>query len=693
MSHTIFNIYKQSTCSRRIVQLRYCSILLLFLLSIQVSFAQIIRISGKVTAQGEGQPLIGVNITDSKTGRLLATTDVDGRYAINAHSNATLKYSMIGAETVSVKVNGRKVIDVELAAKDVFLEEATVVAKRITDKVTPEPTEIEVKGNYFYVRTRVRVPKEMFSHNTRLVLQPLLNDVTKKELKAMRPLVYDALEYNRTQDRMYDFDMDSQDPLAKYVTIKTDSMREAGRENDIIGYIDSIYVEDVNHEYSCDVYMSIENYRKILYRDTTIIARGTVNPLRFLEYDFAGKEITDETLFPQEELQMRDTKGEMKLKFERAKSDLNMNDPQNVEEIEKLHGELAAIEQDKNSDLQSLKIIGSASPEGKYTTNQKLAKARLNSALQVVLSTLSEEQKSKADFTTESNVIPWEDVVNLLQKDGFNEEATAVQNIIDRYKTIDQQGAQIKKLKFYKDILLDTYLPELRKVEYQLSYSIMRKLTLDEIRELHHTDYKQLSKYEFFRLYRGETDTVKREQYCREALEVYPSLMIAANDLQSLLIARGTPETDLLTKFAGPKAPVTVNSNHIIALIEAGKYNDAVEIAQYLPDTEDTKFIKAVSQALSGKYDEAYPVIAETGLQNEVLMLLMMKRNNEAWEKSQGLNPDDAMTYYIQAMCLNRLDKPNEAYEQLKKAFEKDPKLIEIARLDGDVNDLLPENE
>ncbi|MBO7327123.1 MAG: carboxypeptidase-like regulatory domain-containing protein, partial [Clostridia bacterium] len=88
--------------------MRYCSILLLFLLSIQVSFAQIIRISGKVTAQGEGQPLIGVNITDSKTGRLLATTDVDGRYAINAHSNATLKYSMIGAETVSVKVNGRK---------------------------------------------------------------------------------------------------------------------------------------------------------------------------------------------------------------------------------------------------------------------------------------------------------------------------------------------------------------------------------------------------------------------------------------------------------------------------------------------------------------------------------------------------------------------------------------------------------
>jgi hypothetical protein len=319
---------------------RILGALLLFLISAQLSFAQVIRISGKVTSQGDNQPLFGVNIIDSKTNRLLATTDADGRYATNAHSNATLKFTMIGAESTTIKVDGRSIIDVQLSTKDVFLEEAKVVAKRITDKVTPEPTEIEVKGNYFYVRTRVRVPKQMFSHDTRLVVQPILNNVTTKELKAMRPLVYDALEYNRTQDRMYDFDMESQDPLAKYVTIKRDSMREAGRTNDIIGYTDSIYVDNVNHEYSCDVYMAIEDYRKILYRDTTIIARGTVNPLRFLEYNFAGKEISDSTLYPKEELQLRDTKGEMKLRFEVGKTNLNMNDPQNREEMDKLQAEL-----------------------------------------------------------------------------------------------------------------------------------------------------------------------------------------------------------------------------------------------------------------------------------------------------------------------------------------------------------------
>ena len=163
----------------------------------------------------------------------LVTVEVNGPVSQNELCYITVGDTKLMAEVI--KVNGRNVIDVALVTEDVFLEEATVVAKRITDKVTPEPTEIEVKGNYFYVRTRVRVPKEMFDHDTRLVVQPFLNNVTKRQLKPMRPLVYDAWEYNTTQDRMYDFDID-QDPLAKYVTIKTDSMREAGRENDIIGY-------------------------------------------------------------------------------------------------------------------------------------------------------------------------------------------------------------------------------------------------------------------------------------------------------------------------------------------------------------------------------------------------------------------------------------------------------------------------
>ena len=76
------------------------------------------------------------------------------------------------------------------------------------DKVIPEPTDIEIKGNYFHLKTRVPVPKEMFNSHRRLVLQPSIYDVTLKKRLLMRPVVFDGDTYNTTQNRMYDYDID-----------------------------------------------------------------------------------------------------------------------------------------------------------------------------------------------------------------------------------------------------------------------------------------------------------------------------------------------------------------------------------------------------------------------------------------------------------------------------------------------------
>ena len=88
------------------------------------------------------------------------------------------------------------------------------------------------------------------------------------------------------------------DPLAQYVVVKTPEKREKGRTNDIIGYADSAYVQHVKDDYACNVYMAIENYNRIIYRDTTIIAQGTVNPLRWLDYSFAAELLADEAYWP-----------------------------------------------------------------------------------------------------------------------------------------------------------------------------------------------------------------------------------------------------------------------------------------------------------------------------------------------------------------------------------------------------------
>ena len=60
-----------------------------------------------------GDPLPGVSVVvkGTTTG---TTTDIDGRYSINASNTATLEFSYIGMNKQEIKVNGRSTINIIL---------------------------------------------------------------------------------------------------------------------------------------------------------------------------------------------------------------------------------------------------------------------------------------------------------------------------------------------------------------------------------------------------------------------------------------------------------------------------------------------------------------------------------------------------------------------------------------------------
>lgn len=667
----------------------------LFLLSVsEVSAQEVMRVLGTVVLKSDGSPCIGVNVSDAATRRVLAMTDVDGTFAVNVRSNARLRFSMVGMKTKEVDVKGKSRLHVVLEEESVSLKEVTISQKRITDKILPEPTDIEVRGNYFHVKTRVRVPREMFSHNTRLVVQPVLNNATRKQVTLMKPMVYDAREYNETQDRLYNFDLNDSlagDPLARYITVKSEQTREKGRTNDIIGYNDSIYVEHVKDDFSCDVYMAIENYNRILYRDTTIIARGTVNPLRFLDYSFAAHELTDSAYFPKKEVQLRDSQGKVNLRFPVGKAVFDSSDPQNASEIDKLRQQIETISQSKGASLSSLELRGQSSPEGRYSHNMSLAKMRMDYALGFLKRTLPADMTQGMTFKSDATVAPWSRVAEILRKDTLASEADRVEAILAAHPgNIEAQGRAIQRLPFYHKIIATRCLPQLRRVDYTLHYNVYRTLTIDEIAQLYAQDYSQLSKYEFFKLYRAEADTAKRVAMMRQALEVYPSFMAAANDLSVQLINHRQYDASLLRPFAGAGAPQEVNVNQLITLLNEGLYASADSVAHFVNDTESTHTILAVNAVLNSRYDaKNYATIAKTGKRNEVVMLLAMKLDDAALRMSRQLPDNEAVSHYLRAICLNRTNDPTEAYEELKRAFAMDASLKEIAKTDGDVTDLL----
>lgn len=657
--------------------------LLLFILSSEVS-AQRIRIQGHIT-NTHGKSVPDVNIIDPITNERIEISDEDGRYVVKAEKSGSLKYTCIGYEDQTVELKGRQVVNVVLKDAVFELDEVTVTSK-IKDKVVPEPTDIEIKGNYFHLKTRIPVPKELFSTNRRLVIQPSLYDINDQKRLLMRPMVFDGDAFQITQKRMYHGN-EKNDPLHEYIVVKSTPYRQS----DVLVYHDSIYIQELKHDYRADVHLAMENYRFVVYRDSFSIARGTVNPLRFLDYQFSASHITDRRYLPRPVMQLRDTQGEVNLTFVINQADLDDRNPQNQRELNRLNDELAAIEQNPDASLHSFHITGVASPDGSYAANLRLAKMRTDKALERILARLTPESRSSLKVQSDAEVASWDTVVALLRKDSLYTRADEIEELMHQYKSYRLNQA-LKGKPYYQE-LATRYLPSLRKVRYTYEYSIFRTLTDAEIHQLYQQRPQELTRFEYYRMIATAATPAEKERLCREAMALHHHFSYAANELAYCMIEQGTPDSRILQPFVSATAPAELLSNQIIALLDEGKYASADSLLSFLPETEHFTQLRAITGALAGYHTETFDAVAATSPLNKVVMLLAMKRNEEAWQQLQTLPVQTAREYYVKAIAANRLDYINEALICINKALELEPNLIETARLDGDVIDLLPEEQ
>ncbi len=657
--------------------------LLLFILSSEVS-AQRIRIQGHIT-NTHGKSVPDVNIIDPITNERIEISDEDGRYVVKAEKSGSLKYTCIGYEDQTVELKGRQVVNVVLKDAVFELDEVTVTSK-IKDKVVPEPTDIEIKGNYFHLKTRIPVPKELFSTNRRLVIQPSLYDINDQKRLLMRPMVFDGDAFQITQKRMYHGN-EKNDPLHEYIVVKSTPYRQS----DVLVYHDSIYIQELKHDYRADVHLAMENYRFVVYRDSFSIARGTVNPLRFLDYQFSASHITDRRYLPRPVMQLRDTQGEVNLTFVINQADLDDRNPQNQRELNRLNDELAAIEQNPDASLHSFHITGVASPDGSYAANLRLAKMRTDKALERILARLTPESRSSLKVQSDAEVASWDTVVALLRKDSLYTRADEIEELMHQYKSYRLNQA-LKGKPYYQE-LATRYLPSLRKVRYTYEYSIFRTLTDAEIHQLYQQRPQELTRFEYYRMIATAATPAEKERLCREAMALHHHFSYAANELAYCMIEQGTPDSRILQPFVSATAPAELLSNQIIALLDEGKYASADSLLSFLPETEHFTQLRAITGALAGYHTETFDAVAATSPLNKVVMLLAMKRNEEAWQQLQTLPVQTAREYYVKAIAANRLDYINEALICINKALELEPSLIETARLDGDVIDLLPEEQ
>ena len=225
--------------------------------------AQKVEIRGSVI-DDEGEPAISIVIRDqNEKGDVYGITDLDGKFKIMADPSTTLHFSGFAYASKTVKLKGKTTINVVISYEASMIDEVVITAKKVVDKLLPEPTDIEIVGNQYIIHPKVKIPKEMYKPNTRIVVQPMLVNITRKTQSLFRPAVVTGKEYAITLERMMEFDL-SRDPLAPFQE-KTQKIDK----NEVIAYVDSLYMDNPDDECRCDIYMYLVEYKKLAYKVTT----------------------------------------------------------------------------------------------------------------------------------------------------------------------------------------------------------------------------------------------------------------------------------------------------------------------------------------------------------------------------------------------------------------------------------------
>ena len=91
------------------------------------AWAQNISVSGTVTDKS-GEPVIGAYVLVQGTTNG-TSTDIDGKYQLNAPAKGTLVFTMVGMKEVTMPVNNRSVINAIMEEDSEMLEEAVITAE------------------------------------------------------------------------------------------------------------------------------------------------------------------------------------------------------------------------------------------------------------------------------------------------------------------------------------------------------------------------------------------------------------------------------------------------------------------------------------------------------------------------------------------------------------------------------------
>ncbi len=689
-------------------RIKLCVITLIVILSHQLCWGQVqMRVQGTVTNIATGEPISKVTLLDGYTA--LGTSDDFGNFSIVVDREMTLSFYHSNYNSVDIKLNGQRDLNVMMSERMVEIEEIVVFIERSRKNVTVEPTDIVILGDKFYIDTKFWLPTQLFDTDYRFILQPTIYNITREERQILTPVVIDGKNYTTVQHRHRNFG-ETSDPLGSFVV-----ERSTTNEEQAYIYRDSLNVDPQfrDDDYRVDCYMVLGSYRPpLIYSDTVTIAKGVRNDLRFFKYDSAPLRLdgtrvdanstdelnqelmNDDTNRPAPEMDLYDTRGVVNINYVINSSEIDENNAANQRYLGEIRTVLQDIQSNVDATLHSISITGYSSPDGIYKTNKQLATERTQSLLSTIVKDVDPELLPYVTLRDSSVVARWSDLVSVIAAED-SALAQRVDKTVKKYND-DYASTNIamkRTVPEYYGAISKKYLPRLRRAEYSVEYSVYRENTIEEITQMYNSG-DTISPYNYYKLISNERDIDKVIEMEQRAIDLYPRFPWLVNRVAVRNIINNSPSLETLEPTMGKDAPSPMIYNQALTALHFKEYNLADSLMLYVKDERLTKEMDAVlSLYVEGDYNTALSTLAEPGSLNEIILIMALEEYGRAkelldiyFETTEHQN--EAPAWYLSAICASMQEDVMGAINYLQHAFMLDPSLEEIAAIDSNISDI-----
>ena len=410
-------------------------------------------------------------------------------------------------------------------------------------------------GVHCYIPIVVHLPAGMVAEDSRLIIQPYAVECeTGDTVDFVKGLCYEGAEYHELQDRRMGYNYRKNDKLRDYYS--SNIILNIHNRVDIDTTV--IYKKRVpSKDYKFPYLLEVADYHHIYLNDWASTSSCTKkNYYKFLNLAVSQADMDLDEFATQADENFETKNQDIRLRFQVGKSVL-IPDAENDSIKETFLDELRSY----GDLLMQVSIEATASPDGGFEANRKLASGRLDVAYNILRNGLG---KADVSFNKQApRVYSWDDVAKQLDEEGNKDKADSLRTVIP-----SGEGS-IRILPFY-DTHIVPILESMRRMRCTYRYERKHIMNGAEVAAFYYAHKQELidgkvhlSDGDYYNLFdviedKEDQDIITRLAYAQVTKDLgYENVkfaMYCANRMAILKMREGAPDLSILRPFINTRS-------------------------------------------------------------------------------------------------------------------------------------------